>query len=299
MTTLTNRFNTILAWLPAYTVLIYICGYVIMNAYLKQFEINEVSSIDIRHLKSGILFAIIVFPPILLCFRSFKFNDYSNSSGENFNILIHDLHNAYGYGIIYSLSLGNILFGLHWNEITIYLLCVLALSFILNKIDQSKRWLIYAKMTILMFTLFGVLHFFVFKNIDASSKFYFLIFSSLFPIIFLRIFIKEDSTYQFSKYIGLIVTLLFSLNFFGAYLIKDVPSQYGGELKKRSKYYFAYDSIEKLKKTDLKMRLMCFDNENLELVYETSERFYFKISKDKIINIPKSFIDFEQISLDK
>jgi len=113
----------------------------------------------------------------------------------------------------------------------------------------------------------------------------------------LRIFNKRGQVFQLSR-IGSIVTVTFSTAaLFGAFLVGNIPEQYGGERKTLITYHIVSSDVNKLKETALKYYLTNDNTLNVQEIYQGSELLYFKTSFNKIVALPKTYIESEEISI--
>ena len=264
-----------IGWLPLIVIIIYIFGYLSLSAYLESFGIDENINLDVNLIKIGILYSIIIGPIVLLCYSTFKVGDYSNTDPDLSNDVIHTLHDALGYSLLYSLSLGSILFKVAFDVPTDILLISFSIGFILNKITTNNQFIIIFK-GIFLFIPFFALVICIF-NLPITGKHFLYI---LQQIIFLtccalRIFNKRGITFQISHVCIIITVLISTASSFGSLLLINIPSKYGGEIKNSNTYYVDSAAIKKFKKTGLKNYLRKDSSIVISTVYETSEKYYF------------------------
>ncbi|MGI4804277.1 MAG: hypothetical protein ACRYFL_05860 [Janthinobacterium lividum] len=284
------------ALIPLVAIVVYVVGFIVLSSYLQSFGINENIGLDFNILKLGILFLIITIPIVLFSFSTFKVGNY-----DNINLseeLIINLHDAQIYTLVYSFSLGNILFGPSLDKATILLLSLLFILIVINKlkIRESIQQQLKVYFTAIPFFIFCFSMVWLFK-LEQKISLYFLQISIYSSCSLFRIFNKEGVTYQLSKIGGIITTSLFSAAFFGQFLLIYIPVKFGGEKKISNTYYFNSESIELIKKTDLKYYLNSSESIVIDKVYETTEKYYFKTFKNKILVIPKSYINIEEIKI--
>ena len=178
------------------------------------------------------------------------------------------------------------------------MLGLLSILIVINKVKIRKNIQQQLKVyfTIIPFFVLCFSMVWLFK-VDQKISLYFLQVSIYSSCSLFRIFNKEGVTYQLSKIGGIITTSLFSAAFFGQFLLVNIPVKYGGEKRISNTYYFNSESIELIKKTDLKYYLKNSDSIVINKVYETTEKYYFKTFKNKILVIPKSYINIEVIKI--
>jgi len=294
MPSLTNRLTEVFGLIPVYTAMVYIAGYVAMTAYLQKYGINEITALDVGLLKVGFLYAIIVGPAVLLAFATFKYNDFANTA--NMDQMITDLHDASGYTILYAFAITGMIFRPGMTDVSYSMLGVLLVSLIMNKaFNQQVKWVINVKQLLLLVPFFGASGILIYHKQSDQIILLWLIVGASSGCIFFRIFNKPGTVYQISKYAGLIITFLLSVSFFGTDILEKVPAQFGGEQKAQNSYQFTPEAVEKLKVTDLKYRLMCSNKQKLRLLYQTDDQIYVLTSERKVIKMPGSFVDFEEI----
>jgi len=278
-------------------ILIYVFGYISLTSYLQSFGINENIGLDLKIIKLGTLYSIIIAPVVFLSYSTFKIGDYSNSVPDVSKVLIDSLHDALGYTIIYSITLGGLLFNYSFDTPTVILLIVFVIAFCLNKIKINVHIMKLLKSYLLIVPIFA-LTFCLFKS-EATGKYllYVLQFGVFFSCCGLRIFNKEGITFQMSHIGFAITTLLIAITLFGRYLIIKVPIQYGGELRKLSTYYLDSVSVEKIKHTPLYSYIKKDNSIIVHTVYENADKLFFQANKNVVLSIPKSYITIEEIKI--
>lgn len=288
-----TKYTTLI---PLVAIIVYIVGFIVLSSYLQSFGINENIGLDFNILKLGIIFLIITVPIILFSFSTFKVGNYDNISlSEDF---INNLYDAQIYTLIYSFSISNILFGPRLDKATILLLSLLLILIVFNKLKIRKEILQQLKLFLTIIPFFVLCFSMVWLyKVEQKISLYFLQVSIYSSCSLFRIFNKEGITFQLSKIGGIITTSLFSAAFFGQFLLIHIPVKFGGEKKTSNTYYFNSESIELIKKTDLKYYLKSSDSIVIDKVYETTEKYYFKTFKNKILVIPKSYINIEEIKI--
>lgn len=282
--------------LPLAAIVIYIFGYIILSSYLQSFGINENIGLDFNILKLGILFSIITIPVILFTFSTFKIGNYDNTNLSDH--LVNTLHDAQVYTMVFSFSLGNVLFMPSIERSTCLILVFFIIAVIINKLKFSSQIIKPLKVyfTVIPFFVLCFSMVWLFKS-DQKINLYFLHLTLYISCSTFRIFNKEEITYQFSKIGIVITTMLFCATFFGKFILINIPTEYGGEKRMPNTYYFNKLDLDIIEKTDLKLYLKNTDSITINKIYETSDKYYFKTSKNKVLVIPKSYIDIEEIKI--
>jgi len=292
-----DKLTKLASTIPLIAVAIYIIGYVSLISYLQSYGISENIGLDFKVLKLGILLTIIIGPVILLAFADFKFDDYSNAEPDVSETLIHTLHDAYGYTILYTLALCFILIKRNFEHSTIVLLIIMFFALLLNKIKINSRYIKTLKGSYLMISFFIFCLLITWQTITPVATLCLLQLSVFMFCMVLRIFNKRGQVFQLSR-IGSIVTVTFSTAaLFGAFLVGNIPEQYGGERKTLITYHIVSSDVNKLKETALKYYLTNDNTLNVQEIYQGSELLYFKTSFNKIVALPKTYIESEEISI--
>jgi hypothetical protein len=281
--------------LPLMAIAVYVFGYISLNSYLTSFGINENIGLDFKILKVGILFAIIIGPIILLCFSDFKLGDYSNSDVSE--QVINTLHDGLGYTILYAIAICNVLAKPIFDRLTIIMVIFLIVTTILNKVKLKRNYLKILKSIFIVVPFFTLAFITLLSPISMKGMLYFIQIGIFFACAMFRIFNKEGFTYQFSK-IGIIVTTIcYTSTLFGVFVISKIPAEYGGEKKLMHTYYFNQSDTAIMNILPLKLLIKGNKFLKLEVVYDNSDKIFFKASQKNIVSVPKSFIISEEMDI--
>ncbi|PWG80662.1 hypothetical protein [Pararcticibacter amylolyticus] len=285
--------------LPLVAVFVYLFGYVMLNAYLNNFGITENVALDERILSLGILYLVIIAPIILVCFATFKFGDYRNVNQSTYPELIDNLHDAFGYSLLYALSLGALLLKTAMDNSTIVVLGILAVAAIINKVPMKSTVRMYLKGAFMISSFFIYVTIGISGVVSPKTWFYLVVFMAFLTCIGLRIFNKEGTTYQASRIAIVVTTLLALASTVGANLIGHIPAQYGGEKRDKIVYFLDMTAVDKLKRTQLKPYIEKDNSVTMQSVYQNSDRIYFLTPNQYVLSIPKSFVESEQVKVPK
>jgi len=283
--------------LPIAAVVVYILGYITLNSYLTSYGIIENIGLDSKIITAGILLSIIIGPIVLLTYSDFNVGDYSNADPDVSASVINTLHDALGYTILYSIALGNLLIKPFFDIPTYIMLGLLLIGLILNKIKIKTVYTKILKGIFIILPFFTLCCVTVASPISAKASLYLLQIAIFTTCASLRIFNKEGITFQYSK-IGIIVTTIcYTSTLFGAFIINRIPAEYGGE--KHAAHYYFINQVDtaKIKSTSLRGFIKNQNSFTIEEIYDNSDKYYFKISRNKVIAIPKSYVYAEEIDI--
>jgi len=283
--------------IPIVAIVVYLLGYISLETYLYSYGIDENIGLDFSVLRHGMLLSVIIGPIVALCFADFKSGNYDNVDPGKSETLIHNLHDAMGYTILYTIPLGFVFYGRDMDSSTWIMISVLFVSLLLNKIRVKPD---VAKALKGMFLLCPMVLFCILTitfPITGKVALYTLQMLIFFGCSCLRIYNKDHQTYQSSKIGSVVLAVVSGAALFGSYLVTDIPARYGGELRTQTRYYLNADKFKEIQNDEICKTVGSDRSISLRKVYQTTDNFYFLIEKKFVFSLPADYFEVTQSTI--
>jgi hypothetical protein len=286
--------NTYISNFPAIALIIYLIGFVIFTSHLISYGISEYNLLNFNFLKAGLVFSILILPSIVISITSVSrgIDDYMPRFGLSILVAINSIFyvtiiNSI-IGIVYLLLFSNP------NESIWYILTISVAGTIffavLTLVISDVRKLPF--IIILFIVILAIAYqYFLLQNFNVNYTYL-----SVY-IVGLNSFLTPDIIRLIEeKFNGLVallspsIILIIALFIFGISFYKIIPSNIGGGKPIHKKVIIDKSKLD-AKSLDFNYSsLIDTSKQTYEIVYESSEMYYIKISFNKIIGINKEFI---------
>jgi len=289
-----ENLNKYAGIIPIVAIIVYLLGYVSLGSYLNSYGVDESLGLDFAVLRHGMLLSVAIGPVVALCYADFQAGNYDNVDPSTSPTLIHNLHDALGYTVLYSLSIGFVFFGRVFDMATAVMLIILAIGALLNKLPMNEDLRKGLKGLFLISPLFIFTAFTFLLPIGGKVSFYSLQLLIFFGCSCLRIYNKDHNTYQASKVGAALISIVAGAALFGGFVINDIQVRYGGELRPQTVYYLNSEKSKTIAVEEICREMKSDGSLSLRKIYEGGNKYYFLTSKKKVFALPMDYFEASQ-----